>query len=237
MERLVVSLTTVKYPSSLYILPALFGMVLHRIPLFFNKQISFWKLLGCGKGGGFRKRPDWQHWGILTVRSGGGSKETSCKQLYGGFIAGWYRFWNCSTRTLLLEPVEGHGTWDGKAVFGVLNKQHLFPEERIAVLTRATIRLNKLKRFWQHVKPLNDQMNKTEGLIASQSIGELPFVRQGTFSIWENTMFMKTFAYSLQEHKEVIKKTREENWYREEMFVRFRILGIFEETNGKIITR
>jgi hypothetical protein len=41
---------------------------------------------------------------------------------------------------------------------------------------------------------------------------------------------MKNFAYSMKEHSEVIKKTRKENWYKEDMFVRFNII----ETTGKI---
>jgi len=32
---------------------------------------------------------------------------------------------------------------------------------------------------------------------------------------------MKSFAYSLSEHKTVIRKTRDEKWYSEELFARF----------------
>jgi hypothetical protein len=42
-------------------------MAIHRFPLWFNKKISFFKLMGCGKNGTFDKNPDWQQWGILTV--------------------------------------------------------------------------------------------------------------------------------------------------------------------------
>ncbi|MFT4154467.1 hypothetical protein [Parafilimonas sp.] len=37
---------------------------------------------------------------------------------------------------------------------------------------------------------------------------------------------MKNFAYNLQQHTGVIHKTRSENWYKEEMFVRFLVLGV-----------
>jgi len=36
---------------------------------------------------------------------------------------------------------------------------------------------------------------------------------------------MKAFAYRNKEHAEVIKKTREQRWYSEDMFIRFRITG------------
>jgi hypothetical protein len=58
----------------------------------------------------------------------------------------------------------------------------------------------------------------------SLGIGEIPFLKQATFSIWENIESMKSFAYKSADHIAVIQKTRTENWYREELFVRFRIV-------------
>jgi hypothetical protein len=37
---------------------------------------------------------------------------------------------------------------------------------------------------------------------------------------------MKNFAYRMKEHTNVIHKTRSEDWYKEELFVRFRILAV-----------
>ena len=55
-----------------------------------------------------------------------------------------------------LEPIEGHGLWDGKQVFGDLPKQSDY-EGKIAVLTRATIKLSGLNRFWAHVDAIAEQ--------------------------------------------------------------------------------
>jgi heme-degrading monooxygenase HmoA len=41
-----------------------------------------------------------------------------------------------------------------------------------------------------------------------------------TFSLWKDFESVKQFAYSKQ-HKEAIKKTREYEWYSEELFSRF----------------
>jgi hypothetical protein len=68
-------------------------------------------------------------------------------------------------------------------------------------------------------------MAGANGLITSLGIGEVPWIKQATFSIWENREQMKQFAYQMQQHAEVIGKTRRENWYSEDMFVRFRILS------------
>ena len=43
---------------------------------------------------------------------------------------------------------------------------------------------------------------------------------------------MKNFAYQMKEHTEVIRKTRKENWYSEDMFVRFKPLKISGTIKG-----
>jgi hypothetical protein len=50
--------------------------------------------------------------------------------------------------------------------------------------------------------------------------------------VWENKEAMTTFAYKMQEHTEVIRKTRDEHWYSEEMFIRFKPIASFGSLNG-----
>ena len=187
--------------------------------------------MGSGKNGTFDKKPDWQQWAILTVTNE--IPDTTVdhfelnKELYGSFIAKWYRFFNCKTLTYILQPIEGHGLWDGKKVFGALNSK---PDHvgKIAVLTRATIRLSRLKQFWKHVDPVAALMTGAKGFVKSYGIGEIPWIKQATFSIWESKDDMKQFAYKMHEHAEVIRKTREEKWYSEDMFVRFAIVAVVD---------
>ena len=75
-------------------------------------------------------------------------------------------------------------------------------------------------------------MAGAEGLITSIRIGEVPFIKQATFSIWESKESMKKFAYQMHQHQEVIKKTKKENWYSEDMFVRFIPLHTSGTING-----
>jgi hypothetical protein len=216
------------------------SMALFRLPLMLNKKISFWKLLGCGKNGTFDIHPDWNQWAVLSV---------GCRQLpvdseqhgrlpadyrrliYDSFINRWWKFFNCEVYSILLEPIEGHGRWDNKKIFDALPKQTNY-EGVIAVLTRATIRLRRLKKFWKNVDSVASQMQAVPGFITSVGIGEVPWIKQATFSVWENKEAMKTFAYKMQEHAEVIRKTRNENWYSEEMFVRFKPVASFGSLNG-----
>ena len=219
----------------------LLSMAIFRIPLGLRKNIRFWKLLGCGKNGSFDRVPDWRQWGILVTvhqswyeNSGtipSGEIELLTGNILPGFVSAYYRFFRAETFALLLEPLEGHGTWDGHNCFGDLNSQQE-SAGRIAVLTRATIRLSKLKAFWKQVDGVAAALHSARGRIASVGIGEVPWIKQATFSIWESVADMKAFAYSLQEHTEVIRKTRKENWYKEEMFVRFRILASSGKLNG-----
>jgi len=211
-------------------------MALFRFPLFINKKISFYKLLGSGKNGTFDKHPDWQQWGILTVQQ---SIETSAvsnntaliKELYGPFINAWIKFFNCEIWTILLEPIEGHGKWDNQEPFGPFEKNTAY-DGPIAILTRATIRLSKLNAFWKNVDGIANQMTGAKGFITSLGVGEMPYIKQATFSIWENKELMKQFAYQMKEHTTVIKKTRTENWYSEELFVRFRPIKTYGTIKG-----
>ena len=118
------TLTIIRYKKIL--IPfALLAMAIHHIPFLFNPKKTFYKLLGCGKNGTFDKHPDWQQWGILTVHPEDVFQNDfpSIKDLYGGFINRWFRLFNCETCTFYLEPMEGHGKWDGAACFGNLSKQ------------------------------------------------------------------------------------------------------------------
>ncbi len=215
------TLSIVRYPRGLG-WAGLLSMALFRLPLWFNKSIHFWKLLGCGKNGSFDKSPDWRQWALLEV---GEHKATPI------FIRKWWSFFHARIWQLTLEPLEGHGTWDGKECFGKLPGNTLH-EGRIAVLTRATIRISKLVGFWKNVPAVAKKMATVDGLIVSVGIGEVPLIKQATFSIWESKDMMKAFAYQLQEHSDVIRKTRKEDWYSEEMFVRFRILASYGSLNG-----
>jgi hypothetical protein len=208
-------------------------MAIFRLPLFFNRRITFWRLMGSGKNGTFDKIPDLHQWAILCVFDASHFHPVSglnhpefLQKAYGRFMAGWMRFFAAGNHSYLLEPIEGHGLWNKKEVFGALPKNTGY-EGEIAVMTRATIRLNKLSRFWKHVPDAANEMAKAEGFLNSYGVGEWPWIKQATFSLWKTKADMRNFAYKQPYHKEVIRKTHEENWYSEEMFVRFKILGKF----------
>lgn len=225
------SLTVVRYPPGKGYYGFL-SMALFRFYLYKNKSLSFYKLLGCGKNGSFDVHPDWLQWGIITATEDDNLADISPKKLYGNFIANWWKRHNCEVFTILLKPIEGHGVWDGKQCFGNLPKQTDY-EGQIAVLTRATIRLSKLKAFWANVQKAAAPLATTPGFITSIGIGEVPWIKQATFSVWDSKTNMKNYAYRKQDHSDVIQKTRREAWYAEEMFVRFIVLKTSGTLHGK----
>ncbi len=229
----IATLTITRYPG--WAVPfAFLSMIIFRLPLAFSRKLSFWRLMGSGKNGTFDKSPDLKQWALMGVQDAGAATgylnnqdhHTILKSTYGSFIAAWIRIFCHSSHTYLLQPIESHGLWNGREVFGVLPKNSDYGGE-IAVMTRATIRLSKLGRFWQHVPEAANEMATAGGFLKSYGVGEWPWIKQATFSIWKTKEDMRNFAYKSQYHKEVIRKTHAEKWYSEEMFVRFRILARF----------
>lgn len=223
---MIVSLTIVRYRKA-FVPFALLAMAVHRLPMWLQNGCSFWKLLGSGRNGTFDLQPDWQQWGLLAVWNDRDEYERFARK---SFVSKWWRVLSRETWTLLCQPMQTHGKWDGKDPFGKPN--NTIGDGPVGVLTRATIRMNKLKSFWSHVDEVADLMIKAPGYITSIGVGEAPVYRQATFSVWENMEHMKAFAYG-SKHAEVIKKTRSENWYSEELFARFKIIESSGTINGK----
>lgn len=223
---MLVALTIIRY-SKIKIPFAFLAMAIHRIPLALDKKCSFWKLLGSGKNGTFDQQADLQQWALLTVWDSEESFTTFYKK---SFISSWWKAFASETYTILCEPLTSHGHWDGKEPFGKSN--NIAYTGPIAVLTRATIRFNRLKNFWSNVDKVSKLMLNSKGYITSFGVGEAPFYKQATFSIWKSLDDVKAFAYQSQEHKEVIQKTREENWYSEELFARFKPIASFGTLKG-----
>jgi heme-degrading monooxygenase HmoA len=223
---MIVSLTIVRYKKILVPF-ALLAMAVHRLAMWLQKGCTFYKLMGSGKNGTFDTKPDWQQWALLAVWDAPASFYQFHNQ---SFIAFWWNFFFVEKWTVLLSPLQSHGKWDGKEPFG--NPETEIYDGPIAVLTRATIRFNKLKHFWGNVDHVANLMRSAPGYMVSFGIGEAPLYRQATFSVWESLEDVKGFAYRSPEHAEVIRKTRAENWYSEELFARFKPIATFGTING-----
>jgi hypothetical protein len=119
-----------------------------------------------------------------------------------------------------LQTIASHGTWNKENPF--LKSVEPIDNEPIAVITRGKIKLSKIFTFWRNVPLAAEKLSMQDGLLFSIGIGELPLIQQATFSIWQNTEKMKAYAYKNLQHTAVIQKTKQLNWYSEDLFARFK---------------
>ena len=185
--------------------------------------LKFHKQLGSGAANGFSIWPDWQVYVQLMVWESRAdfdrfvekhpshlqNLEKSDRQLH-----------------ILLQPIQLKGSWNKIQPFNV-NKNASSASEFMAVITRASIRPRKMISFWFNVPAVSKHIQNQKSLLFAKGVGEWPLIEQATFSIWNKKEAMQDFAYQQKEHREVVQKTREKDWYKEEMFVRFQVLEYF----------
>ena len=180
------------------------------------KGLSFYRLMGSGKGKGFNPLPDWSVYSLLQVWE---SEEDANQFFNSSTLIEKYKSHTSEQYTLYMKNISAGGTWVGKNPFekGI----ELDPSLPIAVITRATIKWNWLIRFWKYVPTSQEPLEGNKGLVYTKGIGEVPVVQMATFSLWKNFDAVKEFAYNSKQHKEAIRRTRKNEWYREELFSRF----------------
>jgi hypothetical protein len=129
-----------------------------------------------------------------------------------------------------LNLLSGHGRWAGRNVLADLTQG----ESRgpVAVLTRAKVRPSAWWRFRTVQHMVADEVAAAVGLLAVVAIGEAPVGLQATFSLWANEAAPAAFAYRRPAHREVVRRTRDEHWYGEELFARFAPVGSWGTWNG-----
>lgn len=191
--------------------------------------LSFGKMLGSGGKNGFSIFPNLSVYGLLGVWENEKKAQhffqhhSFFRQLETASAECWTSF----MRTAMV-----HGQWEGSNPFVIADTFDM--DRPLAVLTRATIRTSRLLHFWRYVPQVSRSMNEhREGLLFSAGVGELPLVQQATVSFWENSRRMQAYAYQSRFHKEVIQKTRELGWYKEELFARFHPYKSQGNWNGK----
>lgn len=204
----------------LAIFRALINMALHRRALRKTSGITFFKLMGTGSGQTFTMRDaDLHHWVILTAWD----SIAGPQQFAESKVSAQWNSISTSHAQFVLEPLSSKGHWAGHEPF------HAQPDPAwnglTAALTRASIKVRWWREFWKSVPPVATDLNNTPGLIASLGIGEAPVGLQGTFSVWHSNESISNFAIKQQPHRDVIRRTHETGWYKEELFARFKVIG------------
>ncbi len=181
------------------------------------KGQSFYKLMGSGREKGFNPRPDWSVYSLLQVWE----SEEDARQFFDR--ASLMQKWRARTTeiwTLYMKNITTKGQWSGRPPFRPANEVD-HENNYLAVITRATVKWQYLMKFWQHVPASHKALDENPGLIYTKGIGDVPILQMATFSVWKNAEALQAFAYQSQGHKKAIQKTRELNWFKEDLFSRF----------------
>ena len=191
--------------------------------------LTFFKLMGSGRGLGFNAWPDWGVYVLLQVWE---NDQAACD-----FFENHEFINECERRSqemwrLYMHNVKADGMWDGNNPFASSQVQ-LNEDTPLAVITRATIKWSRLAKFWSFVSISQRPLKQAKGLIYTKGIGEVPVKQMATFSLWNSFAAVKAFAYNSAEHKEAIKRTNTLKWYSEEMFARFVPFKSIGRWNGK----
>lgn len=177
--------------------------------------LTFFKPLGTGSGNGFSIKPDFSTFGFVAVFD----TENLAKSFLKSDVINQYVKTSKSYSHVLMYTIKSHGEWSKQNPFK--SSVGLDKSKPLAVITRATIKPKLAYQFWRNVPSVSKSMNNYDELIFSKGIGEFPLLMQATYSLWKDANAMMNYAYQNPKHAEMVKKTREIDWYSEELFARF----------------
>ena len=191
--------------------------------------LTFWRLLGTGRGRTLTPSMDPRRWAMFGVWRDQdaldaflGSSEVAARW---GELAeeAWH---------VRLALVRGRGAWGALRVdSGQWTVDSA--EGPVAVLTRAAVRPTRVLPFVRATPGPAAEIAGAPGALEWLGIGEAPLGAQATFSLWDSEASMRAYAYESPHHLDVVRRRREEGWYSQELFARFRPYGSTGTWNGR----
>ena len=197
-------------------------VLLPRVP-----GLAFWRLLGTGNGADTGRGADLSRSALFAVWED--ERDLDAFLVDHRISRRWQRAdesWH-----VRLRSVGGHGTWKGIDPLAGLDQA--LGDGPVAIITRANVRRRSWRAFGAASEVVDAELHRAPGLIDVVGIGETPIGSLATFSLWESRSAARNFAYSMPDHRDVIRRTRAEDWYSEEMFARFEPYASTGTWNGR----
>lgn len=186
-------------------------------------DIQFYKLLGSGTRDGFYPYPNFAVYGLLAVWPSleSAQKGTCSTRAFRRFRSHAFEHW-----TVFMSATQSRGKWSGQSPFNVkTGKDNRKSSDGLtAVLTRATIKAIHVHNFWKQVPAISNSIVNQRGMLFKIGLGEVPWLHQATFTIWCDGEALDNFAFR-GAHGSAIANVRAGGWFKEELFVRFQVLG------------
>ncbi len=189
--------------------------------------LLFSKVLGSGYEGGFGLRPSPSRQGMFSLFT---SMQTAQDFIANSSLLQAYQERSDEFFWALLKTWSCRGSWDGQSL-DVCAAQPI--KGPMAALTRASIKLGKAPAFWRHAPPAQNALVNAKGCQLAVGLGEAPFVRQATFTIWDSVSDMNAYARS-GAHLEAIQDAAQNDYFSESMFARFVPLQVRGQWQGKV---
>ncbi|HEV2068456.1 MAG TPA: hypothetical protein VGR26_01535, partial [Acidimicrobiales bacterium] len=176
-----------RYPAR-HAVTAMADLVARRRALEATPGLRFARRLGTGKGSAMGFGGDLRRWATFAVWD---DDEALDAFLSSSPVAARWAEHAEETWSVRLAPLSAHGSWGGVAVLAGMAGEtppaaDRGPDEPVAVLTRARIRVRHWPAFYRSVPAVDDHFRRSPGILAALGIGEAPVGLQATFSLWRS---------------------------------------------------
>ena len=177
--------------------------------------LVMFKVMGSGDGGGFGLKPSSSRQALFCLFL----DESSADAFLKSPLARAYEHRSKEFCSAKLRAYSCKGAWSGQSIAVTASVPDI-GSGPIATLTRASIRPFSALRFWRMQPASEVSLNAATGCLLATGVGEAPFFRQATFSLWVNTAAMDAYARG-GAHLAAIRAAHEGAFFSESMFARF----------------
>jgi hypothetical protein len=175
--------------------------------------LVFSKVMGSGYRGGFGLRPSSSRQALFCLFF----DDRSADEFLASGVVASYAKRSREFCTAKLRAFSCRGSWAGASIAVTADAPESGP---IATLTRASIRPSQAWRFWRLQPASERSLAGASGCLLATGVGEAPFLRQATFSVWSSVAAMNAYARG-GVHLAAIRAAQDGAFFSESMFVRF----------------